>query len=1343
MYTTGAGLARGYLNRPSLTAEKFIPDPFTAEAGGRMYRTGDVARFLADGRIEYLGRADHQVKVRGFRIELGEIEAALHAHAWVRDAMVTAREEVGGGGKRLVAYVVSKDGAALTPAELRQSLKGRLPEYMVPSQFVVLDEMPLTPNGKVDRKRLPEPEPVGAGLSGAYVAPRGAVEEAVAGVWAEVLGVERVGAEDNFFELGGHSLLATQVISRVRAAFGVELPLRSLFEAPTVRGLAARVEAGAGRHLSSLPPLSAGERDGELPLSFTQQRLWFLDQLEPGSAFYNIAAAARLVGELDASALAESLREVARRHEALRTRFVTSGGSPVQVIDPSPNLPLPVLDLSRLPEGQREAEFEGLAREEARRPFDLARGPLLRTSLVRLGEREHVLLVTMHHIVSDGWSVGVLMREVAALYDAFSRGEESPLAELPIQYADFARWQRECVRGELLETQLSYWKRQLEGAPAVLELPADHSRPAVQTYEGARQSLQLPEALSAAIKNLGRKEGHTLFVTLLTSFVALLHRYTGQQDIVVGSPVSGRNRLETEELVGFFVNTLALRANLGGGPTFAELAGRVRDAVLEAHAHQDVPFEKVVEALQVERDLSRSPLFQVMFVLKNASADEQKVSGLALAPLEIDNGTAKFDLTLYVEETARGLLGTFEYNTSLFEPRTIARMLAHFHTLLESVVADEHHRVSELPLLDGAERRQILTDWNQTEQPYDRHACLHQLFERQAVLTPDATALVGGTHRLSYDELNRQANSLARRLRALGVGAESRVGVMLPRTSRMLVSLLAVLKAGGAYVPLDPAYPQERLAFMLADADVRVLLTESSFLATVPEGAAQVICLDSDVDVDDIPSANEENPASVTLPENLAYVIYTSGSTGVPKGVAIAHRSAVAFLDWARGFFTEDELSSVLAATSINFDLSVFELFAPLAVGGTVLLADNALALPALDYAGEVKLINTVPSAMAELVRQGAVPSSVMTVNLAGEALPRRLVQAIYESSAVAKVVNLYGPSEDTTYTTWEVVADEAGAPVLIGRPVANTRIYILDGSLQPAPVGVAGELYTTGAGLARGYLNRPSLTAEKFIPDPFSAEAGGRMYRTGDVARFLADGRIEYLGRADHQVKVRGFRIELGEIEAALERYEGVERAVVMVKEAEGGDKRLVAYVVAKDGREVTASELRGTLKAGLPEYMVPQAFVLLDELPLTPNGKVDRKRLPEPEAARPELGASYAPPETATEEAVARVWADVLGLEAVGRNDNFFELGGHSLMATQVMFALREALDVELPLRSIFEAPTVSELSQAIDAARGNGQGERLGAITRRSRERHRAKASAPQLATVPEVLREITDV
>ncbi|HEX7313092.1 MAG TPA: amino acid adenylation domain-containing protein, partial [Pyrinomonadaceae bacterium] len=912
MYVGGEGLARGYRHRPGLTAERFIPDPFAAEPGARLYCTGDLARYAPDGNIEFLGRLDHQVKVRGYRIELGEIEALLARHADVREAIVIAWEDVT-GHTRLAAYVTPATEHA-NAAPLQSFLREKLPEYMVPSSFIFVEEMPLTANGKIDRAALPAPAAQGAEASEDAAQPRTPVEELLAGIWGQVLGRKRVGVNDNFFELGGHSLLATQAISRIRETLKVEIPLHRLFSAPTVAGLAAHVEDAlrADQPLDA-PPLVPVLRDGDLPLSFAQQRLWFLDQLEPGSAFYNIPAAVRLRGSLDQSVLEQSLNEIVRRHESLRTTFPEVNGQPVQLITAPQPLPLTTLDLRDLPADEKLERVNAAAVEEARGPFDLSAGPLTRVTLLRLDEDEYVLLLTLHHIIADGWSMGVLMRELTALYNAYSRGEASPLPELPIQYADFARWQREWLSGSALDTQLAYWRQQLSGAPALLELPSDRPRPAVQSHRGAQRTVTLGRELSADLAALSRNEGVTLFMLLLSGFQALLSRVTGQEDVSVGTPVAGRGRAEAEGLVGLFVNTLVLRADLSGRPSFSELLGRVRETCVGAYAHQDVPFEKLVEELAPERNLSHSPLFQVMFAWQDSALQTLGLTDVELCEIDGDTCTSKFDLTLYMSESKEGLVARAEYNTDLFDAETIGRLLSYFASLLAAATADPSRKVIDLPLLAPDERELILEGWNQTEQPYDRHACLHQLFERQAALTPDATALVGGPHRLTYDQLNVRANRLAHRLRALGVGPESRVGVMLSRTPSVLVSLLAVLKSGGAYVPLDPAYPRERLSFMLDDARVKVLLTETAFLDILPGHEAQVICLDADVDADDIALGAEgnENPESITLPENLAYVIYTSGSTGVPKGVAIAHRSAVAFLDWARGFFSEDELSAV------------------------------------------------------------------------------------------------------------------------------------------------------------------------------------------------------------------------------------------------------------------------------------------------------------------------------------------------------------------------------------------------------------------------------------------------
>jgi amino acid adenylation domain-containing protein len=1299
LFLGGAGLARGYLGRPELTAERFIPNPFSPEAGARLYRTGDRARFLSDGTLEYLGRADFQVKVRGFRIELGEVEAALRGCAGVRDVVVAAREE-GAAGRRLVGYVVAAAGVTLEVGELRRQLKERLPEYMVPSAFVVLEALPLTPNGKVDRKALPAPEGAGLAAGRQYVAPRTPTEELLAAMWAQLLGVARVGVEDNFFELGGHSLLVTQALSRVRDTFGVGLPVRDMFDAPTLAELAGRVDAAkrAGE-VRRLPALKKASRTGPEPLSFAQQRLWFLERLEPGSPLHNIPVALRLEGALDAGALERSFLALVRRHEVLRTTFQQGDGEPVQVVYPATELPLAVVDLRELPAKEREAEARRLAGEEARRPFDLSAGPLLRATLMRLGEAEHVLVLVMHHIISDGWSTGVLVGEVKALYEAFTTGGESPLEELPLQYADHARWQREWLRGEVLEEQLAYWRRRLEGAAHALELPTDRPRPPARSFRGATHRVRLSAELLGALRRVGQQEGATLFMTLLAGFQALLHRYSGQQDISVGSPIAGRNHVELEPLIGFFVNTLVLRSRVRGEAPFRELLKQVKEASLGAYAHQDVPFEKLVEELQPVRDLSRTPLFQVMFVLQNAPTPELSVGGMKLQPLEVDSQTSKFDLTLSLAESEAGLEGVLEYSTELFERSTIARMAEHLRVLLEGVAADAGRSIAELPLLTEEERRQ-LRDWNDVRLDAPRDACIHELFEAQVERTPEAVAVEFEGRRLTYRELNRRANQLAHHLRTQGVGPEVRVGVCLDRSEEMVAALLGVLKAGGAYVPMDPVYPEERLALMLEDARAGVLVTQTKYRERFGALAGAVVCLDEAREA--LGEAREGNPRAGARGGDLAYVIYTSGSTGRPKGVAIEHQSAVAFLHWSRSVFAPEELSGMLASTSICFDLSVFELFAPLSTGGTVVVVENALRLPSLKPVTAVTLVNTVPSAMAELVRSGGVPPSVRTVNLAGEPLPGALARGIYQLPHVRRLYNLYGPTEDTTYSTFVLVPRQLEGEPTIGRPLAGTQAYIVDDRMQPVPVGVPGELFLGGAGLARGYLGRPELTAERFIPNPFSPEAGARLYRTGDRARFLSDGTLEYLGRADFQVKVRGFRIELGEVEAALRGCAGVRDVVVAAREEGAAGRRLVGYVVAAAGVTLEVGELRRQLKERLPEYMVPSAFVVLEALPLTPNGKVDRKALPAPEGAGLAAGRQYVAPRTPTEELLAAMWAQLLGVARVGVEDNFFELGGHSLLAMQVVARVRDTFQAEVPLRELFAEPTIAGLAGLISRAR-----------------------------------------
>ncbi|MCY1045105.1 non-ribosomal peptide synthase/polyketide synthase, partial [Corallococcus sp. bb12-1] len=1288
LHVGGDGLAWGYLDQPELTAERFVPNPFGALPGTRLYRTGDQVKWRADGTLAFLGRTDFQVKVRGFRIELGEVEAAVRRCPGVAEAVVVVREDVP-GDKRLVAYVA---GTQVDGKAVRTWVQKVLPDYMVPSAVVLLDALPLSSNGKVDRKALPAPEAPAPSQPDAFTAPRTETEARLAAIWAEVLHLERVGVDDDFFELGGHSLLATQVVSRIRATLGVELPLGQLFEAPTVALLAERLE-----HLPRVtaPVMERVERVGLVPLSFAQQRLWFLDQLQPGGTTYNVPSVVRLEGALDTEALRRALHALVLRHEVLRTTFPLQGDSPVQHVHPEPLTELAVVDLEPVPAATREHEAQRLAMTEAWRPFDLARGPLMRTTLLRLEPQRHLLLLTLHHIVTDGWSIAVLVRDLGELYRAFHEGGTPALPLLPLQYADYALWQHKWLREETLGRELAWWRDALEGAPAALELSTDRPRPAVQTFLGAAVPVRLERALGDAVKHLAQKHGATDFMVLLAAWQLLLSRYSGQDDVSVGSPIANRHHAETEGLVGFFVNTLVLRARIDARDSFAGLLARVRATALSAYAHQDVPFESLVEALHPQRDLSRGPLFQVMFALQNAPGTMLALPGLVLGVEPVEDTSAKFDLGFSLEERDGVFVGALGYNTDLFDPATVTRMARHFVRLLTAVTADADAPVSHVSLLDAAERAQVLVEWNRTGPVPSTAGALHHLVEAQVERTPDAIALVVGTQRLTYGQLDARANQLAHHLRALGVGPDVAVAVCLERTTELVVALLGVLKAGGAYVPLDPSYPQERLTSMLEDSRAPVRLTQRSVAQRLTAPGVQDVLLDGFAAVAHQPS---HRPERSDLPEALAYVLYTSGSTGRPKGVAVAHRSAVAFVHWALDTFSREQLAGVLAATSVSFDLSVFELFVPLARGGRVYLADNALALASLPARDEVTLVNTVPSAMAELLRMEALPSGVRTVNLAGEPLPAALARALYATGTVRDVYNLYGPTEDTTYSTYARVSEQSALPPSIGRPLAGTQAYVLDAQLRPVPVGVSGELYLGGAGLARGYLHRPHLTAERFVPDPFASVPGARMYRTGDKIRWKADATLEYQGRIDFQVKVRGFRIELGEVEEALRAFPGVHEAVVVVREDVPGDRRLVAYVApTQAGALPDVAALRAHVQQRLPGFMVPAALVVLPALPRTPNGKVDRKVLPVPE--QPTGSASFQPPSTPTEQALAGLWSQVLGISRIGAEDQFFELGGHSLLATRVVSRIRSTFGVELPLRVHFEAPTLRELARRID--------------------------------------------
>ncbi|MEH2171962.1 non-ribosomal peptide synthetase [Nostoc sp.] len=1291
IYIGGAGLARCYMQHPELTADKFIPNYFSRQPGARLYKTGDLGRYLPDGTIEFLGRSDNQVKIRGFRIELAEIEAILTQYSQIREAVVIAQEN-DNRDKRLIAYLVSNNSVSIDLNELNSFLREHLPDYMLPSSFVILEALPLTPNGKVNRQALPAPEELSQQTKSAITAPRNPVEEVLAGIWAKILGVKQVGIEGNFFELGGHSLLATQVMSQIREAFQVELSLRSLFESPTLAELSQRVEIvlREGQQLAILP-IEKVTRGNNLPLSFAQQRLWFLDQLQQGSSAYNLFRAVQLQGKLNIAALEQSFNEIIRRHEALRTNFVSIDGEPVQVILTEIKIKLPVVDLRSFSLEQQEAEIQSWVKLQTQYSFDLSTAPLLNILLLQLAEQEYILLFTIHHIVADGWSAGIIIKELAAFYESFCTGKYCELLNLPIQYADFAVWQKIRLQKEVFATQIDYWKQQLGGDLPLLELPIAKPRPKQQTFAGKKQTFALSPVLTNELKALSQKQGVTLFMTLLAAFQTLLYRYTGQEDILVGSPIANRNRSEIEGLIGFFVNTVVLRNKLEGNSSFINLLKQVREVTLEAYTHQDLPFELLVEELQPQRSLSHTPLFQVMFALQNAPGNDLKLSGLNLEYLSIENNTARFDLSLSFTDNAESLVGELEYSSDLFDADSISRMLAHLEILLGDIAEHPNKSISELSILTPAEQQQILRDWNYTEADYP-HVCVHELFATQVAKTPDAVAVVAGSQQLTYKELDEKANQFAHYLNSLGVGKEVLVGICCDRSLPMIIALLAILKAGGAYIPLDPTFPQERLAYMLQNSRTSVLLTQQHLLPNLTLHHVQVICFDSNWESIATQEINTSN--SKIEPDNLMYTIYTSGSTGKPKGVQISHRNVVNFLTAMQQELHLTHQDSLLSVTTLSFDIAVLEIFLPLTVGAKVILASREIATDGAQLLQQLNnsaatVMQATPATWRMLLDAGWEGNSQLKILCGGEALPQNLAHQLCQRCS--KAWNLYGPTETTIWSTIYQIND-SDKSVSIGRPLANTQIYILDRYLQPLPVGISGEIYIGGVGLARGYFNQPELTEEKFIINPFNPEK--LLYKTGDLARYLPSGEIEYLGRIDYQVKLRGFRIELGEIEAVLEQHPAVHQCVLIAREDGSGNQRLLAYLVAENA---ATDELRQYLRQKLPEYMIPNAFIFLAEIPLTPNGKVNRRALPTPENTHLET-SNFVAPRHPVEEVLAGIWTQVMGVKQVGIHDNFFELGGHSLLATQVISRIAKTLQVNIPLQSLFEFPTIAELAKNI---------------------------------------------
>jgi amino acid adenylation domain-containing protein len=1311
LYIGGIQVARGYLNRPDLTQERFISNPFGA---GRLYKTGDLARYRHDGEIEYLGRIDHQVKVRGFRIELGEIEATLGEHPSVHQAVVVVHGDQS-DDKRIVAYVVPKAQSSVDAHQLRGLLQTKLPEYMIPQAFVCLDALPLTLNGKIDRQALPAPEDIDQDIT-EVAAPRTPTEVALVRIWQQVLRQQPIGIDDNFWHRGGHSLLAMRVAALVEQELGQSLPIGKFFALQTIAEQADYLNQQLAQSAQpTLPPIQPAVRQPALPLSFPQRQLWFFDQLHPTEPVYNETMVFHIPEAIDPVVLEQALNQLLDRHEILRTTFTTQADQPVQVVHEPQPLPMRTLDLSDRPETERVAIAHELATAELKALFDLQQWPLWRVTLIKLDETDWRLYFSAHHIIMDGISMyNIFLPELEALYRSQLAGQPAALPAPPRQYADFAVWQNQVLTEAILSPQLNYWQQKLADLPT-LQLPTDRPLTAKTSFRGARQCLSLSSELTEQLNYFSQQAGVTLFVTLATALNILLYRYTGQDDLVIGTIHGGRNRLEAQNIMGNFLNNLVLRTDISGQPTVRELLARVNTVVTEAYQAVDIPFEQLVNTLQPERTVWQTPFFQVALVIEPPLPTEQITWGLS--QLDIHAETAKFDITFELDERPEGIIGRVEYSTDLFDAATITRMIGHFQVLLESIVQNPHQAIADLPLLTAAEWQALTFKDNVTLFP--QGTCLHQRFEAQVEQNRDAIAVIFEDQHLTYGELNRKANQLAHYLQHLGVKPDFLVGLCVERSLEMVIGILGILKAGGAYVPIDPNYPQERQQFILADANISILVTQQSLSESLSHPLVQVVYLDRDWH--NISTASPSNPISRVTPENLAYIIYTSGSTGKPKGVLITHQNVIRLFCSTQIHYAFNNQDCWTLFHSFAFDFSVWELWGALLYGGRLVVVPywvsrSPEAFYQLLVQQRVTVLNQTPSAFLQLIQvDPSYPVAALNLRyiiFGGEALQVQSLRPWFErhGDACPQLVNMYGITETTVHVTYQPLtqADLDQPKMPIGQALADLQLYVLGPNLQPVPLGVPGELHVGGAGLARGYLNRPELTAERFIENPFGE---GRLYKTGDLVRWLANGTLEYLGRIDHQVKVRGFRIELGEIEATLNQHPTVQQSLVLVRQDEPGDQRLVAYMIPANPENFSLAEVRQWLDRQLPDYMVPSGFVPLDQFPLTPNGKVDRQALPAPDRRANQEDTVIVPSRTPTEQIIVELWQDILKLDQVSIHDNFFALGGHSLLAVQLMTKLKPALAVKLSLQTLLEAPTPAELADYIDtilwsrSRQGNG--------------------------------------
>ncbi len=1318
LYIGGAGLARGYKDDPALTAERFIPNPFTEEPGARLYRTGDWVRPTLRNGIEFLGRIDDQVKIHGFRIEPAEIEAVLCLHPGIDAAAVVVLPDPN-KQKRLVAYLMLNQEQQPTRPEIKSYLGARIPDYMYPHVYIVLDRFPLTPNGKVDRRALPPPDWRKRQAEVEFLAPRTAVEEILSGIYADILGLESVGREDDFYQLGGHSLNATQIVSRIRDVFHIEIPLQSVFEKPTILDLAAHLQEEIQQPRAvTTEAITPVPRNRRLPLSAAQERVWFIQQLDKDNRAYYFHATFEFEGRLDAAVLEKSLSEVVKRHEILRTTFPLDGDAPVQMIHPAKPVSLPVVDLRELSEAKRNQHLWATIDREFAKPFHIDCLPLIRWMLIRLDDAHYIMTHAEHHLIHDGWSFNVFLDDLFHFYRMYTE-DGIPAPEEPgIQFADFAAWQRLWERSQEARDQLAYWRKQLAGSPPVLELPIDHPRPAQKGFQGALLKNELPGTLFKDLTALSREAGVTLFMTLLAGLLIVLRRYSGQEDICVGTGMAARRRTETEKLLGMIINNVVLRAHAPAGLSILELLKQIRSVVLDAADNQDLPFDSVVNALQPERSLGYNPLFQVMFDVHDAPMPEIMLPGLTCRlQLGLSNGASKFDLTIIVipssaehfgdprQAVPEGLSILWEYDTALFTTGTVEQMMGHYRNVLEAMVADPQQDIAALPRLTDRQRQQQLIAWNRTTVDYPADRTIPELFQEQVQKTPDKLALSCGSIHLSYAQLNERANRLGRFLQRHGVGPEVIVGTYLDRSPELVIAVLGILKAGGAYLPLDTDLPPKRLAFILGDTGAPVLLTRAGLSEGLPDYGGAVIELD--VQWQEISMGSGDNLNPQTTADNLCYVMFTSGSTGRPKGVSVVHRNVIRLVKSANYVSLGPE-EVMLQFAPASFDASTFEIWGSLLNGGKLIVFPDQK--PSLEDLGRfisqsgittlwltAALFHQMVDDHIEYLRP------VRQLLAGGEALSASHVRKMIAVLGPNRLINGYGPTENTTFTTCHPMTEKTRIlrSVPIGVPISNTQVYVLDTYMNPVPQGVYGELFVGGDGLARGYFNRPERTAACFVPHPFSQDAGARLYKSGDIVRLLPDGSLDYRGRNDDQVKLRGFRIELGEIESTLALHASVKDAAVLCREDVAGDKRLVAYVVPDPAEGCQNDALRHFMVQMLPGYMIPSAFVQIDELPVTPNGKVDRQALPLPGRGQKESEKAVVPPHTKTQKEIEKIWREILNLDEIGIHDNFFSLGGHSLHATRVISRIRKFLHLELPLGRLFEFPTIAGLAAFVDAA------------------------------------------